>query len=106
MECGALERHCIFLNFKNGNECKNYSRYHSKDLVIFNPEQKKNKEEARRREELMAMAADGEGGGGDFDDDSDELRAGELERAGEKFASSVSLSRDGLFKNGIALGSS
>ncbi len=95
-----------FKHFYTGNACINYSRYHSKDLVIFNPEQKKNKEEAKRREELMAMAADGEGGGGDFDDDSDELRAGELERAGEKFASSVSLSRDGLFKNGIALGSS
>ena len=95
--------------FNADNGCKTYSRYHSKDLVIFNPEQKKNKEEAKRREELMAMAADGEGGGGgggDFDDDSDELRAGELERAGEKFATSVSLSRDGLFKNGIALGSS
>ena len=72
------------------------TRYHSKDLVIFNPEQKRNKEEAaaaarRRREEGKEEV---------------EAEEGDLLRAGEKFASNVSLARDNLFKNGIALGSS
>ena len=58
--------------------------YYSKDLVIFNPEQKIAKErqdEGEEDEETMA-----------------------LKRTGENYASNLSVAKDSIYKNGISLG--